>query len=428
MGVKDILKQNNVPLPPDFDERLKVLELGLRRDPSFQSALEEFKNKQVGGANIPYATPVGKIGNIGLPDAIGDDWLGPKMVSFLDMVTSPEARAMLKTLFFFLFFLKYLEATPIFGNILSAALDTMISAAKALIKFIQTMLPPTFGLLPIPYASMSGLIMAAIFGSIAWPMVALVSFTRMDFAAAIESYLRIVPPPFGSVLADNFMETNRMFARIDANRQKLAYDIVSGLLLIEDAINSVSNTVNNTVTDARTQVDTSLNQLGENISSVTNKLTEVARTPAPAMNPTNVPSLNPYTHLESPFSRLPQNPPRYELPPLPQTPPIPLLPQYTAPTAPPAPAPVPEPTAPPAPVPEPTAPPAPAPVPVPEPTAPPAPAPVPVPESTAPPRSRTAFEPIAAAGRNRKNKRLSTNRRKKVNKWTKTRRTKSKTH
>jgi hypothetical protein len=39
MGLKDILKQHNIPIPNDFDERLDVIISGLKKKPDFHDKL-----------------------------------------------------------------------------------------------------------------------------------------------------------------------------------------------------------------------------------------------------------------------------------------------------------------------------------------------------------------------------------------------------
>jgi hypothetical protein len=410
MGLKDLLESRNIPLPSDFDDRLHLVMLGLRNDPQFESELNSFKSKTVGGA---YAMPKG----VDLPNPNSEDWLGPNVISFLDLVTSPEARGMLKSLFMVIFFVTYLEAIPIVGSILSTALDIMTAGMKAMIKAVQTTLPPAFGLLPIPYASMFGIIMAAIFGAIVWPIVAMVAFTRMDFASAIEAYIRVVPPPLGNILADNFLEVNRMIARIDTKRKKVAYDITTALLTIADVIESVSSQVNEKITQANDKIGDVKDSVSEKIGQFSNTLTNIANAPMPN---SNIPSLTPYRSLVAPSAPPPELTPlemeqraknRAENPEVygalnpdedhsqrQQA----ILRQKEL---------TPEPVALPAPVPEPPAP-----------SAPPAPVPEPVPSP-----EKVSFPPIPPR-KVGKGKRLSTNRRRKVNKWTRTLRTKSKRH
>lgn len=267
MGLKDILATHNVPLPPDFDKRYDLVLKCLRKDPTCDAELRKYRGgfaTVTGGASLPTGMPK----NIGLPNIDSEDWMGPNIRLFLDTVTSPAARGMLKLLFMVIFFVSYLEAIPVIGNLLSVALDVMIAGSKSITKVIQTNIPPMFGLLPIPYASMVGLIASAMFGAIAWPIIAMVALSRQDFAAAMESYLRVIPPPFGSTIADNFMEANRMIARINVKRIKLATDIANALGMVMDVINDVSDKVNAGLEKANAGVT----RVKDSVGDVTNKI------------------------------------------------------------------------------------------------------------------------------------------------------------
>lgn len=225
--IRGSLKERGVPLPLDFDERLRVLELGLRGKPEFQEEIKKFRGNQAGG-QMPEV----------VPDR--DDFLGPQLRWFVEGVTSPYAQMVWKSVFAFIFFISYLETTPVFGNVLSAALDIMVAGGKSLTKTIQTNLPPLFGLLPLPWSSIFGLMLAAVFGMIMWPMLALVSLSRQDFAFAVESFIRIVPPPFGNTVADLFMEANRMVGRLNEKREKLGEDLSNAFNTVGEVVDSFS--------------------------------------------------------------------------------------------------------------------------------------------------------------------------------------------
>jgi len=184
MGLRDALERHNVPIPADFDERLDIIVSGLKRKPDYKKKLEAFK-RQKGGAD-PVAPPLKRD---------PEDWLGPRMRWFLVAVTSPYGRTILEGLFMVVFFLSYLESIPVFGSILSAALDLVLAGGKVLVKTVQNALPPAIGMIPLPYTSLAGIVIAAVFGMIVWPIIAIISFSRQDFVSAIESYIRIIPPP-----------------------------------------------------------------------------------------------------------------------------------------------------------------------------------------------------------------------------------------
>jgi hypothetical protein len=90
---------------------------------------------------------------------------------------------------------------------------------------------------------MVGIAMAALLGFIVWPIFAIVSLSRQDFVAAIESYIRMIPPPIGDMLANTFLEGNRAVAKIDQKRIKLGNDISNGLNQISQLATTVSSSM-----------------------------------------------------------------------------------------------------------------------------------------------------------------------------------------
>jgi hypothetical protein len=234
MGLKDILKQHNIPIPNDFDERLDVIISGLKKKPDFHDKLRKFKQKRGGAEPEAVAPPI-------VPDS--EDYLGPRLRWFLKAVTSPYARTILEGIFLVVFFLSYLERVPIFGSILSAALDVILAGGKIMVKSVQSILPAAIGVIPLPYMSMVGISMAALFGFTVWPIFAIVSLSRQDFMAATESYIRMIPPPIGDMLANTFLEGNRAVAKIDEKRIKLGNDISNGLNQISQLATTVSSTM-----------------------------------------------------------------------------------------------------------------------------------------------------------------------------------------
>ena len=359
MNVEEVFLKHGLPLPADIGERLHLLELGLRGDQRYHNALREFKNKQAGGA-IPIKVKYDET-----------DFLGPQLRWFLNVVTSPYARGMLEVVFMVVFFISYLERTPVLGGILGAGLDILLAASKALIKSVQKMIPPTLGLLPIPYASLVGMVMASIFGMIVWPIIAIICFSRQDFAAAIEAYLRIIPAPVGDLLADNFFEVNRMAGRMNQKRIKITEDITTAFTAIRDSVVSLSS-------EAKQGFNTLIEE--------TKKAAKSVSAPVQAQLPIKIPATLP--GMPAPAAPTPVPVPEAPVAPVPVAPvaPVPVAPVAPVPEAPVAPVPeapvAPVPEAPVAPVPE---APAPTPPPTPEPLPAPTPAPPPSPEPTPPP-------------------------------------------
>ena len=234
MGLRDTLENHKIPIPEDFDERLDIIVSGLKRKSSYKQKLEKFKKHRGGAEPPPVAPPI-------VPDS--EDYLGPRLRWFLTAVTSPYARTMLQGIFMVVFFISYLEKIPLFGSILSASLDVILAGGKTLVKSVQSILPAAIGMIPLPYTAMVGIAMAALFGFTVWPIFAIISLSRQDFVAAIESYIRMIPPPIGDMLANTFLEGNRAVARIDEKRIKLGNDIANALNQISQLADTVSSSM-----------------------------------------------------------------------------------------------------------------------------------------------------------------------------------------
>jgi hypothetical protein len=229
MGLKDILRLHQIPFDDaELDARMDLVIAGLKRSPDYADKLRVFQSQK--GGQVPGQVP--------------DDFLGPRLNQFVDVITSPYAREVIRGIFMVIFFMSYLEKIPVFGSILSAALDLMLAGGKMLTKTIQKAIPPMMGLLPIPFASIVGLGMAAVFGMIVWPLIAIVSFSRQDFVAAIDSFVRVVPPPFGDTIADVFMDANRVAGRLDAKRKKLGEDISNAIRSLGEVMQSFKEKAN----------------------------------------------------------------------------------------------------------------------------------------------------------------------------------------
>lgn len=236
MGLKDALQRRGVPLPGDFDERLDATVSALRGD---TSKLQAYKTSaQKGGVET-------------------DDFLTPRVQWFVRAMTSPQAQTILRGVLAVVFFASYLEKTPVAGSIIGATLDIMVSGGKALTKAVQSAIPPAMGLIPLPFMSLVGTGVAAAFGLVMWPILAIVSFSRQDFAVAIESILRVLPPPIGTMVADSFTEGNRAVGRISEKTTQLAADISTGLAAIGDIVGSVSEEFEKGVVSLTQQVQSS---------------------------------------------------------------------------------------------------------------------------------------------------------------------------
>ena len=228
-NVLGILKARKIAFDPEEAQvRAELLLDSLRGKTGALKRLRAFgKTKQSGGAT---GFPILDLPEVPVEIArTPGDYLGPQARWFIKAAGSPYLQALVRISFAVIFFLSYIEAIPIAGSLISASLDIALSGGRVLIKQLQALVPGLLSLIPLPYMNLVGIGMVSIVGMILWPLLAIISFSRQDFASAIESMIRVIPAPIGSALADTFLDANRTISKLDDNRQKVLSDLTSGL-------------------------------------------------------------------------------------------------------------------------------------------------------------------------------------------------------
>jgi hypothetical protein len=313
-GLLELLKRHKVPIPDDYEERVDAVVSCLRKSPDCKKKLDAFK-QQKGGATPEEQTLIDARARASAPPPLepwddskgkypstskfvpprffpdNTDYLGPRLKWLLKATASPYAPVMFQALFMVLFFLSYLESIPVFGSILSVSLDLILAGGKVLLKTVQSILPTTLGLIPLPYSYMFGFGLSAVLGMFLWPVFAIVSTSRQDFVSAIESWIRIVPPPIGDILANNFIELNRMAGRIDEKRVKLGNDISTALTTLsefasqasqsaKDGLISLSAQVKDASTDVKARAQTAAEEVQRQAPEVLGRTSQAAKVAA----------------------------------------------------------------------------------------------------------------------------------------------------
>ena len=262
------LEEHGVPVTDDTRERMEMFISRMKNEPGSKERLEKYAAEapQAGGSSIPIPVVSSK-----------DDFLGPEVRWVVEVLGSPYMQIFIRMLFTVLFFVSYLEKIPVFGGILSAVLDLMITGGRVLIKMVQRFLPPVIGLVPLPFMGIVGMVFAGVFGMLVWPVVAIISFSRQEFTTAIEAMFRALPPPVGDTVADSFLDMNRTAYRMNEKRKQLVTDIVAGLKLIMDVGENAKDKVSSgadVLTDKLTQIVHGPTNLKDKASGVVGDLKE----------------------------------------------------------------------------------------------------------------------------------------------------------
>ena len=250
------LEEHGVPVSNDTRERMELFISRMKNEPGSKERLEKYAAEapQSGGADIPIPVVPSK-----------DDFLGPEVRWVVDVMGSPYMIVFVKMFLTVVFFVSYLEELPVFGGILSAGLDLMVTGGRVLIKVVQRFLPPMIGLVPLPFMGIVGMIIAGVFGMLIWPIIAIISFSRQEFTTAIEAMFRALPPPIGDTIADAFLDVNRTAYRMNEKRKKVVDDIVAALRMVMDLGDNANST------------------FSQNANKLSDKLTEVAEAPKDAL-------------------------------------------------------------------------------------------------------------------------------------------------
>jgi hypothetical protein len=219
------------------------------------------------------------------------DFLGDGARWWIKVASSPYLGVLVKLTFMVMFFLSYLEATPILGSVLSAALDLTLSGGRIVVKALQKGIPPLVGLIPIPYAQFVGVALVSVVGLFVWTILATISFSRQDFTSAIESMLRIMPMPIGDALADSFLDANRTLDQLSQRKNKLTSDVMSGLTTVQGLITQLGSTFDSSSSDAFNRVKSGTDLLLNAARTLSEKAVPTATpvAPAPSAPPAEAP-------------------------------------------------------------------------------------------------------------------------------------------
>lgn len=260
--------------PEDIREKFSILIKTLRgqRKQSGGNALASRAMTALGGLRLPDKPPsisglVAKAAGTEIPPVTVEktprDFLGNAARWWVKAAESPYLSSLVRLTFFVMFFLSFIESTPVIGSVLSVALDLVLAGGKIVMKSFQKAVPSTLGLLPIPFASLLGVMLVTIVGLFIWPILAMISFGRQDFTAAIESMLRVIPMPIGDALADAFLELNHMADRVSSKKDKLVDDVWAGLQTIQSLTQQVSGVAGDALDRVKSGTESMMNAVKE---------------------------------------------------------------------------------------------------------------------------------------------------------------------
>jgi hypothetical protein len=152
-----------------------------------------------------------------------------------------SAQMVVRMIIPFIFILDTLENTPLFGDLIGAALDVTAAVLPVMASTIQTMTPSIVGLIPIPLAGTIGIILGWLFSLFFLWLAMVIGISRKEFAAALEATAGMVPV-VGPALSRGVKAVETVGTKFYNRADKIMASISSAFGSLQGAIAKVKST------------------------------------------------------------------------------------------------------------------------------------------------------------------------------------------
>ena len=146
-----------------------------------------------------------------------------------------------RTIIPFIFILDTLENTPLFGDLIGAALDVTAAVLPVMASTIQTMTPGIVGLIPIPLAGTIGIFLGWMFSLWFLWLAMVIGISRKEFAAALEATAAMVPV-IGPALSRGVKAVETVGTKFYNRADKISESISKAFGSLQGAIAKVKST------------------------------------------------------------------------------------------------------------------------------------------------------------------------------------------
>jgi hypothetical protein len=141
----------------------------------------------------------------------------------------------------FVFILDTLENTPLFGDLIGAALDVTAATLPVIASTVQTMTPGIVGLIPIPLAGTVGIFLGWLFSLWFLWLAMVIGISRKEFAAALEATAAMVPV-IGPALSRGVKAVETVGTKFYNRADKISESISKAFGSLQGAVAKVKST------------------------------------------------------------------------------------------------------------------------------------------------------------------------------------------
>lgn len=152
-----------------------------------------------------------------------------------------SAQLIIRMIIPFIFILDTLENTPLFGDLIGAALDVTAAVLPVMASNIQTMTPGIVGLIPVPLAGTLGILLGWLFSLWFLWLAMVIGISRKEFAAALEATAGMVPV-VGPALSRGVKAVETVGTKFYNRADKISASISKAFGSLQGAIAKVKST------------------------------------------------------------------------------------------------------------------------------------------------------------------------------------------
>ena len=218
-----------------------------------------------------------------------------------------STQLMIRAIIPFIFILDTLENTPLFGDLIGAALDVTAAALPVMASTIQTMTPSIVGLIPIPLAGTVGILLGWLFSLFFLWLAMVIGISRKEFAAALEATAGMVPV-IGPALSRGVKAVETVGTKFYNRADKISASISKAFGSLQGAVQNAKSTLGSIKIDSPTKLPSMAEITNKVQAAIPPPIPAAGENPAPAAPPADENPTSP-TASSSPPSPAPSAPP-----------------------------------------------------------------------------------------------------------------------
>lgn len=140
----------------------------------------------------------------------------------------------------FVFILNTFERSPMFGELLGAALDVTAATLPVIASAVQANTPALIGLIPIPFAGTVGIALGWLFSLFFLWLAMVIGVSRKDFASALEATAGMIPVIGGTAMR-TVAASDRVLTKLSNRAEKIQAAIEQAYGSLKGALEQVTN-------------------------------------------------------------------------------------------------------------------------------------------------------------------------------------------